>query len=185
MLRRRRIPDLAGEAAAPYHIKSLDGTYTNRKSTPDEWIVLRRPVRRLFWGILFRMLNILVGHQECLPFSVVLASRARYTSRMTAARMTQPVTNRRVGSCAPICASPAPSTAMSNTPKNVLMTEPRPPDKLAPPMTHAAMACNSAPAPAFGSAEDKRAHCKTAAQAASNPLRPNTATLIGRGLTPV
>src|SRR5262245_16033383 len=36
---------------------------------------------------------------------------------MTAARMTQPVTNRRVGSCAPICASPAPSTAMINTPK--------------------------------------------------------------------
>src|SRR6266545_3646869 len=107
------------------------------------------------------------------------------TSRMTAARMTQPVTNRRVGSWAPICASPAPRTAMINTPKNVFTTEPRPPDKLAPPMTHAAMACNSAPAPAFGSAEDKRAHCITAAQAASNPLRPNTATLIGRGLTPV
>ena len=42
---------------------------------------------------------------------------------MTDARMTQPVTNRRVGSCAPICASPAHGTAMINTTKNVLTTE--------------------------------------------------------------
>src|SRR5262245_15913241 len=64
MLRRRRIPDLTGEPAVPYRIKSLDGTHTDRKSPPDEWIVLGRPVRRPFLGILFRILNILVSHQE-------------------------------------------------------------------------------------------------------------------------
>ena len=35
---------------------------------------------------------------------------------MTDARMTQPVTNRRVGFCAPICASPAHDMVMINTP---------------------------------------------------------------------
>ena len=113
-----------------------------------------------------------------------LLRRARYASKITAEMMTQPVTNLRVGSCTPICARPAPSTAINNTPKKVLIIEPRPPDKLVPPMTHAAMACNSAPLPAFGSAEERRAHCRIAAHAASNPLKANTATLIGRGLIP-
>src|SRR5262245_26145178 len=67
MLRRRRIPDLTGEQAVPYRIKSLDGTHTNRKSPSDEWVVLGRPVRRHFFGILFRMLNILVSHQDSPP----------------------------------------------------------------------------------------------------------------------
>src|SRR5215470_10753440 len=64
MLRSCRIPDLTREQAVPHRIKSLDGTHTNRKSPPDEWIVLGRPVRRPFFGILFRMLNILVSHKE-------------------------------------------------------------------------------------------------------------------------
>src|SRR5262249_33913717 len=67
MLRRRRIPDLTGEAAVPHRIKSLGGTHTDRKSPPDEWIVLGRPVRRPFLGILFRMLNILISHKEYHP----------------------------------------------------------------------------------------------------------------------
>src|SRR5262245_23197939 len=66
MLRRRRIPDLTGEQTVPRRIKSLDGTRTDRKSPADEWVVLGRPVFRLFWGILFRMLNVLVSHQEPL-----------------------------------------------------------------------------------------------------------------------
>ena len=35
-----------------------------------------------------------------------------------------------------------------------------------------------------GSAEESRAHCRTAAHAASNPLMAKTTTLIGRGLMP-
>src|SRR5215510_1676248 len=67
MLRRRRIPDLTGEQAVPHRIKSLDGTHTDGKSPTDEWIVLERPVRRPFLGILIRMLNILVSHKEYRP----------------------------------------------------------------------------------------------------------------------
>src|SRR2546425_1052696 len=51
MLRCRRIPDLTREAAVPYRIKSLDGAHTNRKSPPDEWIVLGLPMCRPFFGI--------------------------------------------------------------------------------------------------------------------------------------
>src|SRR5437667_3652750 len=64
MLRGRRIPDLTREQAVPYRIKCLDRTHTNRKSTPDEWIVLLGPGWRPFWGILFRMLDVFAGHQE-------------------------------------------------------------------------------------------------------------------------
>src|SRR5207249_11948473 len=91
MLRCRRIPDLTGELTVPYRIKSLDGTHTNRKSPPDEWIVLARPVCRLFWGRFLRMLNIFVSHQEYLSRSVQILSRnsqdnRRLTPVLTASR---------------------------------------------------------------------------------------------------
>src|SRR5262249_22143505 len=44
MLRCRRVPDLTGEQAVPYRIKSLDGMHTNRESPPDELIVLGCPL---------------------------------------------------------------------------------------------------------------------------------------------
>src|SRR5881296_971410 len=81
MLRCRRIPDLTGELTVPYRIKSLDGTHTNRKSPPDEWIVLARPVCRLFWGRFLRMLNIFVSHQECLSRAVQILSRNSQDNR--------------------------------------------------------------------------------------------------------
>ncbi len=43
--------------------------------------------------------------------------RRRHTSAAAAATMTAPVVSRRVGSCTPICASPAPSTAMTIAPE--------------------------------------------------------------------
>lgn len=60
--------------AVPYRIKCLDRTHTNRKSTPDEWIVLVRPGCRPFLGILFRVLDVFAGHQEYLFFSVQILS---------------------------------------------------------------------------------------------------------------
>src|SRR5262249_27030625 len=81
MLRRRRVPDLTGKQAVPYRITSLDGTHTNRKSPPDERIVLARPVCRLFWGIFFRLRNIFVSHQESLSRAVQILSRNSQDNR--------------------------------------------------------------------------------------------------------
>ncbi len=75
---------------------------------------------------------------------------------MTALTMTTPVMTRLVGSDAPIWASPASSVAMMSTPKNVLTTEPRPPIRLVPPITTAAIAESSSPMPAFGSDDPSR-----------------------------
>ena len=58
-----------------------------------------------------------------------------------------------IAAFAPTAASPEFRTAMITTPKKVLITEPRPPSRLVPPMTTAAMACNSKPSPALGLAD--------------------------------
>ncbi|MNL45552.1 hypothetical protein D3C87_1682090 [compost metagenome] len=73
---------------------------------------------------------------------------------------------------------------MINTPKKVLMTDPRPPIRLVPPMTTAAMTCNSRPAPAFGSAASRREIWNSAASPASRPMSENTRTLYGLGSIP-
>ena len=46
---------------------------------------------------------------------------------------------------------------MINTPRNERTTEPRPPIRLVPPITTAAMAESSRPMPPLGSAEESRA----------------------------
>ncbi len=61
------------------------------------------------------------------------------------------------GSRAPAWARPAPRTAIINTPNSERTTEPRPPLRLVPPMTTAAIASNSRPSPAFGSAAESLA----------------------------
>ncbi|MNN91760.1 hypothetical protein D3C81_2099180 [compost metagenome] len=66
---------------------------------------------------------------------------------------------------------------MIRTPKNVLITEPRPPIKLVPPITTAAITCNSSPEPAFGSAASRREIWNNAAIPASNPIRLKTRIL--------
>ncbi|MNM55792.1 hypothetical protein D3C81_669410 [compost metagenome] len=91
--------------------------------------------------------------------------------------ITAPVMMRLVGSEAPICASPAASTEMISTPKKVLMIEPRPPIRLVPPITTAAMTCSSRPDPALGSAASSREIWNSAARPASAPIRANTRTL--------
>ena len=91
---------------------------------------------------------------------------------------------RLLGSLAPTCARPASSTAMISTPKKVLTTEPRPPIRLVPPMTTAAITCSSMPTPAFGSAASRRADCMRPARPASSPVSANTMMRIGRGSTP-
>ena len=70
--------------------------------------------------------------------------------------MTLPVMICFIGSETPICASPVCSTAMISTPRNELITLPRPPIRLVPPITQAAIAANSIPIAAFGSAVDSR-----------------------------
>ncbi|VFS93482.1 Uncharacterised protein [Pseudomonas aeruginosa] len=84
---------------------------------------------------------------------------------------------RLVGSDAPICASPAANTEMISTPKKVLTTEPRPPIRLVPPITTAAMTWSSRPTPALGSAASRREIWNSAANPASSPIRANTAIL--------
>src|SRR2546427_1760219 len=74
MLRSRGIPDLTRKQPVPYRIQCLDRTHTYRKSTPDEWIVIVRPGCRPFWGILFRMLDVLAGHQIRLLFDANLVT---------------------------------------------------------------------------------------------------------------
>src|SRR5437899_13020974 len=76
MLRSRGIPDLTRKQPVPYRIQCLDRTHTYRKSTPDEWIVIVRPGCRPFWGILFRMLDVLAGHQIRLLFDANLVTLA-------------------------------------------------------------------------------------------------------------
>ncbi len=98
--------------------------------------------------------------------------------------MTKPVMMRLLGSLAPICARPASSTAMMSTPKKVLTTEPRPPIRLVPPITTAAITCSSAPVPAFGSAASRRDDRKMPPRPASSPAMANTMMRIGRGSTP-
>jgi len=61
-----------------------------------------------------------------------------------------------VGSDAPTWARPASRVAMMSTPKNEFTTDPRPPMRLVPPMTTAAIAESSRPTPAFGSDEPSR-----------------------------
>ncbi|MNT30303.1 hypothetical protein D3C72_1660910 [compost metagenome] len=91
---------------------------------------------------------------------------------------------RLVGSDAPIWARPAASTEMISTPKKVLITEPRPPIRLVPPITTAAMTCSSRPEPALGSAASRREIWNSAARPASSPISENTRILYGRGSIP-
>ena len=62
---------------------------------------------------------------------------------------------RLAGSVAPTWASPLCSTAMISTPRKLLTTEPRPPIRLVPPMTTAAIAESSSPMPPLGSADSR------------------------------
>ena len=71
----------------------------------------------------------------------------------TTATMTSPVMSSLTGLVAPLWASPAPRVAMMRTPRKLPTTEPRPPMRLVPPMTTAAMAESSRPIPALGSTE--------------------------------
>ena len=59
------------------------------------------------------------------------------------ATITAPVTTRFIGSEAPICTRPASSVAMMSTPMKLLTMLPRPPIRLVPPTTTAAMALSS------------------------------------------
>src|SRR5438128_2553143 len=67
-----------------------------------------------------------------------------------------------------------------STPIKVLMTEPRPPIRLVPPITTAAITCRSMPAAALGSAASRRETWRPAATADNNPSSANTAALVGR-----
>ena len=73
---------------------------------------------------------------------------------------------------------------MMRTPSIVVTTDPRPPIRLVPPITTAAMACSSRPMPAFGSAAASLAHCDTAATALRRPDAVNAITRTGPGRTP-
>src|SRR5215217_1101322 len=73
---------------------------------------------------------------------------------------------------------------MIRTPSIVVTTEPRPPMRLVPPMTTAAIAWSSRPAPALGSAAARRALCAIAATALASPARRKVAKRIGRGSMP-
>jgi hypothetical protein len=99
--------------------------------------------------------------------------------------MTVPVMTRLVGSEAPICASPACSTAMISTPEKLFTTEPRPPIRLVPPMTTAAIAASSIPVPAFGSADSRYAAPNTPPNPASSPDIAKTTSFTGRGSIPL
>src|SRR5476649_435698 len=89
-----------------------------------------------------------------------------------------------IGSLTPTCARPASSTEMISTPMKVLMTEPRPPIRLVPPMTTAAITCNSMPTPPFGSAASRRDTWNSAPTPDSKPISAYTSTLRGRGAMP-
>ena len=91
--------------------------------------------------------------------------------------ITKPVMMRLVGSLAPICARPASSTEITSTPKKVLITEPRPPIRLVPPITTDAITRSSAPVPAFGSAASRREIRNTPPSPASSPASANTMIL--------
>jgi len=64
------------------------------------------------------------------------------------------------------------------------MTEPRPPIRLVPPITTAAITTSSAPIPALGSAASSREHCIIPASPASSPSTANTLIFRGRVSTP-
>ena len=89
--------------------------------------------------------------------------------------ITPPVTICFLASDTPICAKPVCKVWMINTPRNELITLPRPPIKLVPPMTHAAIAANSIPTPALGSTVDNRDVWLNPANAHITPLIANTA----------
>lgn len=64
-----------------------------------------------------------------------------------------------------------------NAPIKVPVIRPRPPDKLQPPNTTAAIASNSYPVPAVGCAEERRATSMLPAKAANAPQRAYTVIL--------
>ena len=64
------------------------------------------------------------------------------------------------------------------------MTEPRPPIRLVPPITTAAITCNSMPTPPFGSAASRRETWNSAPTPASKPIKANTSTFDGFVLMP-
>ena len=84
------------------------------------------------------------------------AGATHFVVDATAPTITKPVMTRLVGSEAPTWASPASRVAMISTPKKVFTTDPRPPIRLVPPITTAAMADSSRPTPALGSEEPSR-----------------------------
>ncbi len=110
--------------------------------------------------------------------------RARRASKQTARMITPPVMIRLVASCTPTCASPVCKTSMISTPKNVASTDPRPPIRLVPPITQAAIAESSNPIAALGSAVPSRDVCISAATPHNRPLIANTANRYGRSRIP-
>ena len=94
---------------------------------------------------------------SCLySFCYWLFSFTRITSRKTARMMTQPTATCCQKELRPIRFSPLLRIPMINAPMIVPIIFPFPPDKLAPPMTAAAMAKVSSPCPATGEAEATR-----------------------------
>ena len=74
--------------------------------------------------------------------------------------------------------------SITNAPRIAPKMLPRPPIKLAPPMTHAAMASNSNSRPASGLALPTRAVMTIPATAIKAPIVANTRNVILRTLTP-
>src|SRR6266581_3789866 len=71
---------------------------------------------------------------------------------------------------------PLASRPMIRAPRTAPITRPFAPDRLAPPMTAPAMACNSYPVPAVGMPAPRRDVVKTPAKPASRPLMLYTAS---------
>src|SRR6266567_2903528 len=71
---------------------------------------------------------------------------------------------------------PLASKPIIRAPRTAPITRPLAPDRLAPPMTAPAMACNSYPVPAVGMPAPRRDVVKTPAKPASKPLMLYTAS---------
>ena len=93
--------------------------------------------------------------------------------------ITAPVMICLLASDTPSCARPVWRTAIISTPMKELITLPRPPIRLVPPITQAAIADSSMPMAAFGSALDNREVCARPANPQRAPLITNTAIEYG------